>query len=195
MRNFIFAVIFELALFSFLLIFLPSALISRRLGVFNPGSSDLIELTANRPISFSFVSPNPNLSSLSLLMKNPQLKNHSPFYLTVSSLNSQRSASFSGSNVGDPSWLNFNFLPFITPAFSQFKVFVSTPDPYTQALYLLADDRRLPAFKTTYHQANVKNNLITNFWHQWSKLEKRSLAHTILYFCFVIFLTYHYLKK
>jgi hypothetical protein len=148
-----------LALF---LILVPSLFISSRPYVaYTSQKSYFNSLTQNNNFTFTFTSiPNKSLNTLTFFLKNPQILNNSQINFTISNGQEERSLSFSGSNIGDPSNLYLKFQPLKPTGF--YTVSIETNNSTNETLFILADFKHQPIFNSTYYQSGFINRLQSN---------------------------------
>src|SRR3989344_4275127 len=112
-----------------------------------------------------FISPQENLNSIALKIKNPNLKNNLPARLSLSNDKINENINFSGKNVGDGDWIRFTF-PEI-PDSKDKKFFLelsSIESSRTDALGINIDKESSSPAITTYHRINSHKNLIFDIY-------------------------------
>jgi len=142
-------------LIPFILVVLPS-IITTRQGTSQTEGGQLLSFVKDKPITFSFISDRPNLSSLSIDFKNPSLANTSSIEFNISNSSSTKSLSFSGANIGDPSTVPLKFPEFNDPVGTKYTVTLTTLNVDPNSLYLVVNDQQQPVFKSYYHQTNFQ---------------------------------------
>lgn len=102
----------ELILLLFVLIFIPTLVIREKYYSNNSDTLDALPLNQGQRY-FQTISSLPNLNSYSFYFKNPNLSNQSPINYILHSQSQPliHQFTFSGANVGDPSWIRFKFNP------------------------------------------------------------------------------------
>lgn len=193
MKKIIKYILFEFILIGFLLIIFPALVITEKMGVMVQGGKPILPLQAGRFYIQEIKNPSLSLNSISLQLKNPEIKDNSLIYIEIidESGETQKDFSIYGSNIGDPSWIKLDFNP-INKA--NLVLRVSGESQFDNSLYLFADQNGHFDLKTTYALSNFQSRLRQNINSQVNLFIKRSLWHNRIYSTTLILLNFFLLK-
>lgn len=195
MKKIILIICLNILLPLLLLVILPSFTIRKRQGTSINSGTQLLSFVKDKPVTFSFISDNSNLQSLSIDIKNPGVINNSQINFDITGPNSQRSIVFYGANVGDPSTVPLKFSPFSDPKSTKYIVSLTTNNTDHGSLYLITNDIYQPHFNSFYLRSDIRTNLKVNFQRQLDLFKQRSLIHSIIYFTTILLLDYLIILK
>lgn len=188
--------IINLAVPIILLIIFPSLLITSRKGPRLTEGNRLESLTNVRPISFQVLNPPDNINSVGWLVKNPLIKNRSRIEIKVFVDQKLAMAQyFNGQNVGDPGWLTAKFSPLKINKKDSLIVTISSDNEEAESLYVYTNEKYLPLFQTSYHQASFKTRLEYNLNQRIDNLRQISRVHLIIYLTILAGLNYGLIKN
>jgi len=184
--------ILEITIIFLFVIVIPSTLIKETYLINYESISDLKPLT-NKEVYVQKISNSHNLNSVSIMIKNPNIKNKEKIFVDLEDEKQNKIEQFviSGANVGDPSWVKLKFVPI--PNNEIFlKITSENIDPYGLQIFFKDNKFNL--------QATTKNNSFMsrtkeNINYQYNQFTKRSLIHTMFYLVLILFLNYCYIKK
>jgi hypothetical protein len=194
MKKYLLIVASQIFFFLTILLILPTILLRQRHFDLHQDASRQLTLSSPTDISLGFLSPLSNLNSVSLLLKNPNLLSTAPFTITVESRNlPSYTGSFSGRNIGDPSWITYKFSPYTNSPGTPFSIKLSTQSVDPHQLFLLADNRLQPVYRLTFKSADLSESF---FLAKSTLLTKLSLINRpllILYILLIFILNILYL--
>lgn len=186
--NKIFKYIFiELGLIIFFYIIFPALIITEKVGLKVEGGKPILPLQIGRSYFQVISNPTKSLNSISLQLKNPQIKDDSLIYIEILDEQGQLQKDFSiyGANVGDPSWIKLDFNPINK---SNLTLRISGESQFDNTLYLFASENGLFDLKTTYALSSLKSRIKLNIYSQINLFLRRSMWHNILYLFILIIL-------
>lgn len=188
MKRTILSQLLFLALF---LILLPSAIIKNRQFAVNDPNDQLNQSFTSRQSYHFLLSTPPNcpLNSISLRLKNPLIKNNSPILVDIFADNKLlQSLSFSGSNVGDPDWVQLKINRHQVSS-GQYQVTFSTQNTDPNSLFLYTNKQGMPV-----HQAWCRLGFIDNLrrvcQHRYQQLHQMNQIFLFFYLPLLIGLNY-----
>jgi len=177
-----------------LLIILPSLFINSRGGVSQYDGNNQIPLTVTRPFSFHITADQPNLESIVLQLKNPNLANNSRIFVDITGPNDTRSLVLFGANVGDPSSVPLKFIPLTDPSGTLYQIQVSSENSDDQSLYIITSTENIPVFSTYYHYPSFWQNLNLEIHRQFNRISSFPPIYTFIYLSLILILDYFFLK-
>jgi hypothetical protein len=187
----------EIVVIFFFVFLLSPIFIREEFGINREGGQATFNLSSGQTFT-QIISQHPsNLDSISLQLKNPQIKNNSELTVDIDDLNNSllQEFTFYGANVGDPSWIKLKFKPLNSPGY-QIKVYV---DPNPNDLYLYIDKNNQMDLHTTSYLPGFKNRFLGNINYQVKQFKQRNYWHNIGYFfilsAFNLYLFYLLYKK
>lgn len=192
--NKIFKYIFiELGLIIFFYIIFPALIITEKVDLKVEGGKPVLPLQIGRSYLQVISNPTKSINSISLQLKNPEIKDNSLIYIEIlDELGTlQKDFSIYGANIGDPSWIKLDFSPIDKP---NLILRVSGESQFDNTLYLFADDDASFDLKTTYALSNFKSRIWQNLNSQAHLFMSRSLWHNILYLFTLIILNFFLVK-
>lgn len=177
----------ESTLIFILLIIFPSLVIREKMGTNVEGGKPILSLQTGKFYTQRISNLTKSLNSVSLQLKNPQLKDNSLIYIEIIDEvgETQRDFSIYGANIGDPSWIKLDFSPIDK---TNLILRVSGESQIDNALYLFAKENGSFDLKTTYALSNFKSRIKLNMNSQINQFINRSLWHNILYLFSLIIL-------
>jgi len=174
----------EIAVIFFFVFLLSPIFIREEFGINKEGGQATFNLSSGQTFT-QIISQYPsNLDTISLQLKNPQIKNNSKLTVDINDLNDNllQEFIFYGANVGDPSWIKLKFKPLNSSGY-QIKV---SADSDPNDLYLYVDKNNQMDLHTTSYLPGFKNRFLGNINYQLKQFKQRSYWHNIGYF-FVLF--------
>lgn len=175
----VFKLIFVLFVFVLFLVFIPSFFLSRHENYSKSDSYNLIPISS-KPYVFEIIDSS-FLSTISLQLKNPEIKNNQAINVDVYSNDNVlvQNFVFYGSNVGDPSWVNLR-INSPTP-YSDYHIKIYGESEFIDPVYILANNDGFVDLKTTVYQGNLYNRLRYNFELLIERLQNMSQIHLLGY--------------
>lgn len=172
--------------FLLLIIIIPSLVITSRPSIsYSNQSSFYSSLSSDKEIIYSFSSSDPNLDSLTFTLKNPQILNNSLIYFSVSNSSEERTLSFSGSNIGDPSNLKLKFLPLPNHS-GTYTIRITNNNITPESLFILTDFNKKPIFSGTYYQSDLSNRIKFNTQKLITQITSFKLYYSLPYLMVLI---------
>ncbi len=142
----------------FLLVIIPSAVITRYPGPSNLIGETILPLTSSSPLVIN-IDPPKYLNSISVFLKNPLIQdNHYIYFQLIQNGLTIRNLVFNGQNVGDPSWLTAKFEPL--SAQQPITITFTTENKNDQSLYYYSGPDYLPLYSSTFQIPSFKDRLI-----------------------------------
>ncbi|MFZ2153336.1 MAG: hypothetical protein WAV41_04815 [Microgenomates group bacterium] len=170
-----------------LFLVLPVLIIRDRLFVSIDTGQKLLPLISQHPYTRTIYNSPLGTKSIQLHLKNPSLKNNSRIFVDI--LDTQNiplsQFVFSGSNIGDPSWINLDFTPLKN---TDFQINIYTDNQNDQSLYIYTDNSSVPDFRSFYTTPSYLRRFTTNFNYQIHQATLRHPLHSILYCLLIIYL-------
>lgn len=184
----------EIALILTLLIILPALFIKEKVDVNIEGGKPILSLQSGKFYTQKISNPTKSLNSISLQLKNPQIKDNSLIYIEIMDEvgEIQRDFSIYGANIGDPSWIKLKFSPLSDP---EIFIKVSSECPDDKSLYLYASEDNIFDLKTTYQLPDFLTRLQQNIDYQIQLISSRSPRHNFFYISALIILNIYFFKK
>jgi len=183
-KNNFYIVLAEIFFLSFILIIVPTIFLKEKPGVNQISFENILPLDINHSYLQSFVSDKNNLSSISVLLKNPSLESRDIVYIEVQNKNEEtlQSLSISGQGIEDPGWLNFKFPPINSKKGDIFYIKISSEAQKDNLLYIYGDkNTKNINFKTTFTATNTKESLVDTFNQQINNFKSRNIFQTTTY--------------
>lgn len=170
----------ELTLVGILIIIFPSFVIREKIGTDVEGGKPILSLQTGKFYTQKISNSTKSINSISLQLKNPQIKDNSLIYIEIMDETGKIQKDFSiyGSNVGDPSWIKLDFSPIDK---TNLILRVSGESQVDNALSLFAKENGSFDLKTTDVLPNFKSRIKLNINSQINQFINRSLWHNILY--------------
>jgi hypothetical protein len=174
----------EIIVIFFFVFSLSPIFIREEFGINREGGQATFNLSSGKTFIQIISQHPPNLDSISIQLKNPQIKNNSEITVDIDDLkdNLLQEFTFYGANVGDPSWIKLKFKPLNS---SGYKIKVSA-DPDQNDIYLYSDKNNQMDLHTTSYLPGFKNRFLKNINYQINQFKQRSYWHNVGYF-FVLF--------
>lgn len=183
----------EIALVLIFLIIFPTLVIKERVGVNHEGGNPILPLQSGKSYTQTIRNPTKSLNSISLQLKNPQIKDNSLIYIEILDEQGEIQKDFSiyGDNIGDPSWIKLDFSPIEN---TNLILKVSGQSKFDNSLYLFADQNNYFDIKTTYALPSFKSRLLLNIDYQINQFYKRNLFFNLSYLAVIAFLNLYLIK-
>jgi len=176
----------QLIFFTIILFLAPALFIRQRVYDLHEEAAVQLPLSPSSTYSRPIDVTTPNLNSISFFLKNPNLKNQQTLVLSVFNQSGViRQSTFSGRNVGDPSWLTYKFDP-ISGSPSHLTVEISSLGQSVDSLYLLANKSGQPVYRLTHKSADLRQSLNQSAANQIAKLGSLSRSFVAFYFIILI---------
>jgi len=184
----------EITFIFFLLIILPTIFLKEKPGIFQTSYYHILSLDSKNNFSQEFIADKNNLQSVSVLLKNPGVINKSQ--IEIESQNQDKnikielqdknksvlkSFNILGVNIGDPSWINFNFPCFFSQKGDKFFINISTDSELSDRFFVYADSHNSINFKTTYVSNSFKESFKDNLEQQINNFKSRNVFQTGFY--------------
>lgn len=179
--KFIILIISELLFLVILLIVIPSIFIKEKSGIEQDSYSDTLSVDVNHIYIQSFIVDHNNLNSISIQLKNPELKNYDMVYIEIQNdkYETLRDLSISGRSIGDPSWINFKFPALNSKKGEKIFIKVTGDAIKDNHIYIFGDfDTKNINFRTTYRNITIKDSFfdsIKNLKNKFNSLNKYQL--------------------
>lgn len=186
-------IVVELFVFFILIVFFPALLIREKIGLNIDGGKPKLPLQTGKFYTQKINNPTHSINSISLQLKNPQIKDNSLVYIEILDEAGELQKDFSiyGANIGDPSWIKLDFSPIES---TNLVIRVSGESQFDNSLYLFADQNNNFDLKTSYALPTFKDRIFQNLIYQTNLFKQRSMWHNILYLASIVSLNL-YLKK
>lgn len=186
MKKIIKYLLIELIFIFILLIIFPALVIKEKLNINIEGGKPILPLQSGKFYTQEISNPTRSLNSVSMQLKNPQIKDNSLIYIELLDDIGEIQNDFTiyGANVGDPSWIKLDFIP-INKEELILKVYADNPKDDT--LYLYANQSGLFDLKTSYALPDFKSRITQNLNYQINLFKQRSMWHNILYLGSLVF--------
>jgi hypothetical protein len=180
----------EIIFLFFILIILPTIFIKERPGINQISYNKITPLTSKESYTQEVITDKNNLNSISVLLKNPELKNSSPINLAVLNSNKEtlQTLKTSGISVGDPSWIKFKFPPIKSQKGDIFYIKVTSDNDKDNSLYIYGEGNNNINFKTTFTALSLKESFKDNLKQQINNFQSRNIFQTTFYLV-LLFLT------
>lgn len=193
MKTYLKYIFIEFSLIFFIVFLLSPIFIQEKFDLNREGGQATFNLSTGKIFTQKFDQDIPNLNSISLQLKNPQIKNNSEITVDIDDLYNHilREFTFFGANVGDPSWVKLKFSPLNNPGY-QIKI-SADPDP-DHNLYLYVNKNNQMDLKVTSYLPGFFNRFRNNYYYQISQFKARSEIDNIIYFTVLILLNLYLLK-
>lgn len=180
----------EIIFLFFILIILPTVFLKEKPGINQISYNQIVPLTSKEAYIQEIVTDQNNLNSVSVLLKNPALKNSNSISLVI--LNDKKeilqTLKTSGISVGDPSWIKFKFSPIKSQKNDIFYIKVTSDNDKDNSLYIYGKNINDINFKTTFTSLSIKESFKDNLKQQVTNFKSRNILQTIIYL-FLIILT------
>lgn len=183
-NNFYLIILAEISFLFFILIIIPTVFLKEKPGIHQTSFENILPLDINHSYVQSFISDKNNLSSVSVLLKNPSLESRDIVYIEVQNKNKEtlQSLSISGQGVEDPGWLNFKFPPINSKIGDIFYLKISSDAQKDNLLYIYGDkNTKNINFKTTFTASNIKESLLDTLNQQINNFQSRNIFQTATY--------------
>lgn len=183
-NNFYLIILAEMFFLFFILIIIPTIFLKEKPGIYETSFENILSLDISHSYIHSFISDKNNLSSVSILLKNPNLESRDIVYIEVQNNNQEtlQSLSISGQGIEDPSWLNFKFPPINSKKGDIFYIKISSNAQKDNLLYIYGDkNTKNINYKTTFTATNLKESFKDNLTQQVNNLKSRNIFQTISY--------------
>ena len=172
--NFLALTITETIFLLFLLLILPAIFINQIYDQNDFGKAFFIPLSKSTIYQQEIDLHNPNLESISLLMKNPNLQNKDPVYIDIEepSGNTLYKLSLTGHSIEDPTWVPIKFNPINNQKIvlkinspSQNEPFISLAFNQKDNSLVYQSQYKINSFKERFHKNLIfqKNKLSNNY--------------------------------
>jgi len=183
----------EIAIIFIVIFTFPPLFIREEFGINREGGQATINLSSGETFTQIIPQHPPNLDSISLQLKNPQIKNNSEITVDINDLkgNLLQDFTFYGANVGDPSWIKLKFKPLNS---SGFQIKISVDPDLNNSLYLYIDKDNQIDLRTTSYLPGFKNRFLLNINYQINQFKQRSMWHNILYLAALVALNLYLAK-
>lgn len=195
LKNKLILVLLQLLFLPILYLILPPVLIRKYPGPASLPSSTVLPLVAGTVYQAEFSYPKSyfscNFKSVSLVLKNPNLKNRSSLLLRFSSpQNITYEYSTSGQSIGDPETLNFVFPHPIacTPGIYRLSLTTTNTDPGSLQVY--GESEKHLNFQTQISYPNFKTAFQQNLQYQLAKLFTLNYFLTSIWLILILLLNY-----
>lgn len=170
-------------IFSFWVL-LPTLLIDERNGTQHLGEINILPLDINHSHLQSFIADQDNLSSVSLQLKNPEIKSIDNVYLQIENDKKEIvcDMSVNGRNIADPSWINFNFIPIRSKKGDHFYLKIRSDAPKDNLLYIYGNDQNSNLnFKSSYKTLSLKEAFGKNLEMQKNRIYQMDKIYLSFY--------------
>lgn len=188
-NKFIILVISEIVFLISLFFILPTLFIREKTGISNTDSQNILPLDNKNSYTQEFITSRDNLSSISVLLKNPQLFNQSPINIEIldKNKNTLRSLKTSGVSVGDPSWIDFKFPFILSKIGDKFFIKITTDNTKQDSLYIYGNqENKSINHKITYVSKDIKEAFKNNLEEQTQKFNKINKTFLTIYLLLII---------
>ena len=183
-NNFYLIILAEIFFLFFILVVIPTVFLNEKPGIYQTSFENILPLDINHSYIQPFVSDRNNLSSISVLLKNPSLESRDIVYIEVQNKNEEtlHSLSISGQGIEDPGWLNFKFPPINSKIGDIFYLKISSDSQKDNLLYIYGDQNTKNInFKTTFTATNNKESLVDTLNQQINNFKSRNNFQTVSY--------------
>lgn len=184
--------ILELFFILILIVIVPSLLVKEKF-IYNDESISILKpLIVDQ--AYTQAIPNSlNLNSVSIMIKNPNIKNNSQIFIDLIDQKQNKLKEFTiyGSNVGDPSWVKLKFDPIPENNLS-LKISTENKDPDSLQIYYQNNKFNLQA---TSKNNSLASRLKENIAYQYNQCIHRSHIFSLSYLGLILLLNYLYVKK
>lgn len=182
-KNKFFLLIFgEFIFLFFILLIFPTVFLQEKPGISQTNFENILPLNRNHSYTQKIVSDRNNLSSVSVLIKNPRLLSHDSvnIYIQDQSKDTLKSLTITGFSIGDPSWINFKFPIINSKIGDTFYINITSNSLDDDSLYIYGDTNTNNInFKTTFTAKNFKESFQNNLKEQITKFH--AINKTFLY--------------
>jgi len=188
-NNFYLIILAEISFLFFILIIIPTIFLKEKPGIYQTSFDNTLPLDINHSYIQPFVSDKNNLSSVSVLLKNPSLESRDIVYIEVQDSNQEtlQSLSISGQGIEDPGWLNFKFPSINSKIGDIFYLKISSDSQKDNLLYIYGDkNTKNINFKTTFTATNLKESFDDNLNQQINNFKSRNIFQTASYLILLI---------
>lgn len=182
------AIIISLTILLLLFFILPNIFIRQRLDSSVEESIGTFSLATNTPLIFSFTPRHQIINQIDLQLKNPNLSNHSLITAKITSTNYEFESSFTGFNVGDPSWVSLKIPP-LNSTNSVVKITLSTDNSTPETLFSILNSTNQPNYRA-YYKTTISDNISV----QIKLFLARNRFFTAIYLFIIIFLNIIYIR-
>lgn len=187
--NFLSLTLVETIFLIFLLLILPAIFINQIYDQNDFGKSFFIPLSRSTIYQQEIDLSNPNLESISLLMKNPNLQNKDPIYINIEETNGDTlyKLSLSGHSVEDPTWVPLKFNPINN---KKIVLKINSPsqnEPFISLAFNQKDNSLV--YQSRYKINSFKERFQKNLILQKDKLSNNYLFYS-LYLFFILSLNF-----
>lgn len=186
-------ILIQISIILIFMLLIPPLLIREKIVIDKNGGEATFNLSQNKYFLQKISQHSPNINSISLQFKNPEIKNNSLITVEIDDIlgNLITDFTFYGANIGDPSWVKLKFSPLAISDF-QIKVF---SDGDSRDLYLYVDKDNKADLITTSYLPGFTNRFLRNINFQIRQITQRSLWHNIFYLLTVILLNSYLFRK
>lgn len=152
-------------LFIFSIPFFTAVFINKIVGLDEVSENHVEYFSKQKPFRANFTSPLDNLYSISLKLKNKELRNNDSVIFILDSDNKElKKIGFNGYNIGDSSWVRFSFEPILNSKDRNFDFQLISPNTIDQnTLGIHLSDKNAPAI-ITYHTIPSRTDLIKTLY-------------------------------
>lgn len=174
----------EIFFLFFILVIIPTIFLKEKPGIYQISFENILPLDINHSYIQPFVSDRNNLSSVSILLKNPSLESRDIVYIEVKNNNQEtlQSLSISGQGIEDPGWLNFKFPSINSKKGDIFYIKISSDAQKDNLLYIYGNkNTKNINFKTTFTATNTKESLMDTLNQQINNFQSRNIFQTVSY--------------
>ena len=198
-NKFLLIVPVEIIFIFLLLIILPTIFLKEKPGISQTSYYHILSLDSKNNFNQEFITNKNNLQSISVLLKNPGIINKSQIEtesqnqdkkitieLQDKNRNIIKSFNILGKNIGDPSWINFNFPYLNSQKGDKFFINISTNSELSDRFFVYADNYNSINFKTTYVANSFKESFKDNLNQQINNFKSRNIFQTSFYLITVI---------
>lgn len=143
---------------------IASLSIRKTVGLNNQAENHIEYFYKDKNYSFDFISPKPNLNSISLRLKNTSLRNTQPVEFRLYQANKLvRQINLNRSNIGNGTWVRMSFNEISNSKSKSFKFELLSKSAEQDALAIHLNSRNEPAM-ITYHNISSRINLISEIY-------------------------------
>lgn len=191
-NNFYLIIFAEISFLFFILIVIPTIFLKEKQGIYQISFENILSLDINHSYIQSFISDKDNLNSISVLLKNPELKNSDLISLEI--LNSKKenlqTLKISSISVEDPNWIRFKFSPIKSKKGDIFYIKVTSNNNKDNSLYIYGIDNNNINFKTTFTAINIKESFRNNLNQQINNFKSRNIFQTGFYLFTIVLINF-----
>lgn len=183
-NNFYLLILIELFFLFFILIIVPSLFLKEKPGVRQTSFENILPLDINHSYIEPIISDKNNLNSISVLLKNPNLKSTDLVDFEIQNQNKDtiQLLRISGISIEDPGWVRFKFPSTNSKIGDVFYLKISSNSPKDDHLYIYGDQNTKNInFKTTFSTQNIKDSFKDNLNQQLVNFKSRNIFQTTTY--------------